>query len=209
MYFKFYIFLLALNTVQYTELQLLDSSFPLLPQNCILTHSSVSNTNVSFPFQYACSLPVVSTAKARAVCTYRANLRSGWGRTRSHTFVRAQPKHQPHSCPRSLQHYQLLDTSTTPPIHLIHQETYLKIMDNIMNCNGVQKINLFKSGLSPSVSTTNCVPIIVIEFFKHSSAKKSSSSSDQNSPTGNVNIFLGNDNRKSFVSTVIFYSFFL
>lgn len=76
--------------------------------------------------------------------------------------------------------------------HLLHTpETYLKIMDNAMNCNRVQKINLFKSGLGSPVSTANCIPIIFIEFFKHSSAKKSRGTSNQNSPAGNMNIFLG------------------
>lgn len=83
-------------------------------------------------------------------------------------------------------------------------------MDNIMNCNRVEKINMFKSGLSSPVSTTNCVPIIFIEFFKHSSAKKSRSTSDQNSPTGNVNIFLGKWQQEKFCfycNFLLFFSF--
>lgn len=72
-----------------------------------------------------------------------------------------------------------------------------------MNCNGVQKINLLKFRLSSSVSTANSIPIIFIEFFEHSSTKKSRSTSDQNSSTGNINIFLGKENRRSFA----FYSY--
>lgn len=63
-------------------------------------------------------------------------------------------------------------------------------MDNVMNCDRVQKINLFKSGLSSPVSTANCIPIIFIEFFENSSAKKSGGTSNQNSPTVNINVFL-------------------
>lgn len=141
-------------------------------------------------YSCACSLPVVSTAKARAVCTHRANLCSGWGR--AHTLVRALPKHQPHSQPRTQQHLQLTTAHIKYPSRPLYTpETYLKIMDDVMNCNRVQEINMFKSGLSSPVSTTNCVPTVFIEFFKHSSAKKSRSTSDQNSPAGNVNIFLG------------------
>lgn len=57
-------------------------------------------------------------------------------------------------------------------------ETHLEIMDDVMNCNRIQKINLFKSGLSSPVPTANCIPVILIEFFKHSSAKKSRSTSN-------------------------------
>lgn len=69
--------------------------------------------------------------------------------------------------------------------------THLKILDDDMNCIRVQKINLFKLGPSSSVSTTNRMPAVFIKLFIHSSAEKSSSTRNQNTPIGNVNILLG------------------
>lgn len=133
------------------------------------------------------------------MCTYRTNLCSGWGRTCSHTLVRALTQLQPRSCPRTQLHHQLTTGHIKHPSRPLYTpQTYLKLMEDVMNCNRVQKINLFKSGLSSPVPTADCIPVVFIELFEHSSAKESRGTSDQNSPTGNVNIFLGKPQHDKF-----------
>lgn len=150
-----------------------------------------------------CILSMVMMIKFRIICTYRVNL---YSRHSKDNDIILQSSNKPLSPLKShgLSIRAALSTSHVKYLTYLLQ-THLKIMDNVMNCNRVEKINLLKFRLSSSVSTANSIPIIFIEFFKHSSTKKTCSTSDQNSSTGNFNIFLGEENRKSLCSTVIYW----
>lgn len=74
-----------------------------------------------------------------------------------------------------------------------------------MNCIRIQQIDLFKFWSCSSKATTNGMPVILLEFFVHSSAKESSGTSDQNPPVGDVNFLLkGEEGRKRIMYCVAF-----
>lgn len=75
-------------------------------------------------------------------------------------------------------------------MYVLSRQPYLKIMNDVMNRFRIQKINLFKFWSCSSKTTAKGMPIILLKFFIHSSAKKPSGASNQNPPTGNVNFLL-------------------
>jgi len=59
-----------------------------------------------------------------------------------------------------------------------------------MNCIRIQEIDLLKFWSCSSKTTANGMPIILLKFFVHSSAKKPSGTSNENPPVGDVNFLL-------------------
>lgn len=59
-----------------------------------------------------------------------------------------------------------------------------------MNSIRIQQVNMLKLWSCSSKTTANGMPVILLKFFVHSSAKKPSGTSNQDPPTGDVNFLL-------------------
>lgn len=73
-----------------------------------------------------------------------------------------------------------------------------------MNCIRIQEIHMFEFWSCSSETTANCMPIILLELFMHSSAKKPGGTSNENPPTGDINFLLKGGRR-----SVIYFAYTL